>query len=154
MGFCPSPSPPIWFRILVPHQNEDDQKQRLPKTKTTKTKTTKNKDDQKTNRCWFMYCLTSTKFFNLNVVFTKKASTLGGKPAVHSYAVILMLLGLYPENFRDFFAERSTLYVYGSSSNLFLVELTYTVLWNNCITVATSLKYLTRKCEFISSQIS
>ena len=49
-----------------------------------------------------MCCLTSTKFLNLNVVFTKKASKLGGKPVVHSYAVILMLLGLFPEKFRDF----------------------------------------------------
>ena len=49
-----------------------------------------------------MCCLTSTKFLNLNVVFTKKASKLGGKPVVHSYAVILMLLGLFPEKFQDF----------------------------------------------------
>ena len=43
------------------------------------------------------------KFINLNVVFTRKASRLGGKPVVHSYAVILMLLGLFPEKFQDFY---------------------------------------------------
>ena len=55
-----------------------------------------------------MCCLTSTKFLNLNVVFTKKASKLGGKPVVHSYAVILKLLGLFPEKFQDFFQPIST----------------------------------------------
>ena len=53
-----------------------------------------------------MCCLTSTKFLNLNVVFTKKASKLGGKPVVHSYAVILMLFGLFPEKFRDFYERK------------------------------------------------
>ena len=42
-----------------------------------------------------MFCLTSTKFLNLNDVFTKKALKLGGKLVVHTYAVILMLLGLF-----------------------------------------------------------
>ena len=37
-----------------------------------------------------MCCSTSKKLFNLNVVFTKKASKLGGKPVVHSYAVRLI----------------------------------------------------------------
>ena len=59
-----------------------------------------------------MCCLTSTKFLNLNVVFTKKASKLGGKPVVHSYAVILMLLGLFPEKFRDFFNINNNWYIF------------------------------------------
>ena len=66
-----------------------------------------------------MCCLTSTKLLNLIVVFTKKkTSKLGGKPVVHSYAVILVLLGLFPENFRDFL-------VYGVSILLLLIELTW-----------------------------
>ena len=38
----------------------------------------------------------------LNVVFTTKASKLGGKPNEQSNAVILMLLGLCPESFGIF----------------------------------------------------
>ena len=43
-------------------------------------KTTKNEDDPK----------------------NENDQKLGGKPFVHSYVVILMLLGLFPEKFRDF----------------------------------------------------
>ena len=74
-----------WLKMKTT-QNEHDQNRRRQKTKTTK-----NEDDQKLRqpktkttkkfapeRCEFMCCLTSTKFLNLNVVFTTKASQLGG----------------------------------------------------------------------------
>ena len=76
---------------------EEDQNERRPKWKKIKM------EEDQNGRCpkWkkSMCCLTSnaTKFLNLNVVFTTKTSTLGGKPVLHSYDVIIMLLGLFPE---------------------------------------------------------
>ena len=65
-------------------KNEDDQKLRRPKMKTTK-----KEDAQKRRR---------PKKENDQ----KLREKLGGKPFVHSYVVIMMLLGLFPEKFRDF----------------------------------------------------
>ena len=88
---------------MVLPKNEEDQKQRQPKTKTPK-----NEDDQK----WRRPKPKKTKNKNYQIQRRPKneddqklREKLGGKPFVHSYVVILMLLGLFPEKFRDFWSK-------------------------------------------------
>merc|ERR1712030_104966 len=61
---------------------EDDQKERRPKWKTTKNEDNQNGRHPKWKKCMCCLTLNATKFLNLNVIFTTKTSTLGGKPVL------------------------------------------------------------------------